>query len=188
MFTFAIIGCGKIAAAHARQIARVGKLAAVVDINKNKADDFARDFQARSYYGIDDFLEKENEIDIVCVCTPNGCHAEHCIKSLQAGFHVLCEGPLCITTAAAWQMIETEKFCRKKLVVTHSLSGQPSALALKQQIDERIAGQTFNFDLNCMAPADPSGDWRNRVFPGGGALYTHFHRYISLLLFLFGDI
>lgn len=188
MLKFAIIGCGKSSAAHINQIKRIGKLVAVCDILPQKADELALQLGAKAYYNASELLERESEADIICVCTPNGCHAEHCIKSLQAGFHVICEGPLCLTTAAAWQMIETEKFCRKKLMVVNSVLLNPLAQQLKKEIDERISGQSFNFDLHCMAEVQPDQDWRNKIFPGGGALYTHFSRYIHLLLYLFGEI
>src|SRR6476661_3907153 len=117
MYKFALIGCGSISKVHAEKINAFGKLVAVCDIFPSKADQLASQYQAKAYYDIDELLKDEEEFDIVCICTPVGCHAEHCIKSLQAGKHVLCESPLCITAAAAWQMIETEKFCRKKLFV-----------------------------------------------------------------------
>ena len=99
--SFILIGCGRIGARHAEQIIKTGKLLAVCDMNKTKADAMANQYNVTAYYTIEDLLLKEKEADIISVCTPNGLHAEHCIKSLQAGKHVLCEKPLCITGAAA---------------------------------------------------------------------------------------
>ena len=86
------------------------------DIVAEKAEAFAIQYNANAYSSIDDLLAAEKDIDIISICTPNGFHAEHSIKSLQAGKHVLCEKPLCITSAAAWQIIETEKFSQEKTV------------------------------------------------------------------------
>src|SRR5215204_5381246 len=110
MHKFAIIGCGRIAHRHAQNIIRVGELAAVCDIDKTKANEFAKKFDSKAWYTIDELLSNSKDIDIIVVCTPNGLHAEHSIKSLQAGKDVLCEKPLCLTSAAAWQIINTEKF------------------------------------------------------------------------------
>jgi predicted dehydrogenase len=41
---------------------------------------------------VDDLLKNES-VDMVAVCSPNGLHAEHSIKALNSGFHVLCEKP-----------------------------------------------------------------------------------------------
>src|SRR4028118_2058851 len=103
MYQFAIIGCGRIAMRHAENCNRKGLLKAVCDIVPEKADAMAHSNNIIPYYSIDELLGKEKEVDIVCICTPNGQHAEHCIKSLQARKHVLCEKPMCLTPVAAWQ-------------------------------------------------------------------------------------
>src|SRR5689334_9118456 len=93
---FAIIGCGKIAPRHAAQITKYGTLSAVCDIEKSKADALGEQFSAIVYYSIDDLLANESGIDVLVICTPNGLHAEHSIKGLNAGLHVLCEKPMAI--------------------------------------------------------------------------------------------
>src|SRR3982750_1525416 len=97
MYTFAIVGCGHIAHRHAENIIKQGRLTAVCDVDATKADAFARKYGATPYYAIDTLLKEEKELDVISVCTPNGLHAEHSIKAIQAGKHVLCEKPLCIT-------------------------------------------------------------------------------------------
>ena len=58
---FAIIGCGKIAPRHAAEAAKQGRLLAVCDIVKEKADALALAFSAKAYYSIHELLEKETE-------------------------------------------------------------------------------------------------------------------------------
>ena len=191
MYKFAIIGCGRIAPHHAEQIKNHGQLVAVCDIVKERADAFAEKNSAKAYYYIDDLLAAEKNIDIICVCTPNGYHAEHSIKSAQAGYHVLCEKPLSITSAAAWQMVETAKLCRKKLFVVKSTRFNPSLQALKNILDEGSLGKLYSFQLNCFwnRPAQYYSDsWRGTLFPDGGTLYTQFSHYIDALIWLLGDV
>lgn len=190
MYRFALIGCGRIAVRHAENIAALGELTAVCDIVPGKADALARQFNAKAYYSIDDLLKSENDIDIVSICTPNGFHAEHSIKSLQAGKHVLCEKPLCITSAAAWQMIETEKFSRRKLFVVKSTRFNPLLKDLKHLVDEGRLGKIYSFQLSCFwnRPDAYYTDWRGKLFPDGGTLYTQFSHYIDALLWLLGDL
>ena len=190
MYKFAIIGCGRIAAKHAENIIARGKLLAVCDIVTEKADTFAHRFNTRAYYSIDDLLEGEPELDVVSICTPNGFHAEHSIKSLQAGKHVLCEKPLCLTSAAAWQMIETEKFSRKKLFVVKSTRFNPLLQDLKHLVEKGLLGQIYSFQLSCFwnRPATYYTDWRGKAFPDGGTLYTQFSHYIDALLWLLGNL
>jgi predicted dehydrogenase len=190
MKKFALIGCGKIAARHAENMARVGKLQAVCDVVNEKADAFAERYDANAYYTLDDLLANEPEIDIVSICTPNGLHAEHTIKSLQAKKHVLCEKPLCLTAAAAWQIIETEKFCRRKLFVVKSTRYNPILQDLKKALDEALLGKVYSFQVSCFwnRPDSYYTDWRGKIFPDGGTLYTQFSHYIDAMLWLFGDV
>ena len=188
MYQFAVIGCGAVARKHAEQIGRTGRLAAVCDIVPEKADAFAVEYGARPWYSIDELLEGEKEIDVVVVCTPNGCHAEHCIKALQARRHVLCESPLCLTGAAAWQMIETEKYCGRRLFVVHAAAGNPALADVKQLVKENGGEQLFHFDLDCIGQPPALGEWRATAFPGGGALHAHFAGEMDMVSYLFGAI
>jgi predicted dehydrogenase len=190
MYQFALIGCGRISKRHVENIQKIGTLKAVCDIIPERADDLARQYNCTAYYSIDDLLRKEPQIDIISICTPNGYHAEHSIKSLQAGKHVLCEKPLCITSAAAWQMIETEKFCRRKLLVVKSNRYNPILQQLKAAMDEGKLGQVYSFHLSCIwnRPSEYYMDWHGKLFPDGGTLYTQFSHYMDALISLLGEI
>ncbi|HEV7334266.1 MAG TPA: Gfo/Idh/MocA family oxidoreductase [Flavisolibacter sp.] len=190
MKKFALIGCGKIAGKHAENIVKVGKLLAVCDVVKERREAFAAIYNARVYENIDQLLQDEKEVDVVAVCTPNGMHAEHTIKSLQAGKHVLCEKPLCLTSAAAWQINETEKFCRRKLFVVKSTRYNPLLQEVKKAIQENQLGKIYSFHLSCLwnRPDSYYIDWRGKTFPDGGTLYTQFSHYIDAMLWLLGDV
>lgn len=190
MIKFALVGCGRIATRHAENMARVGSVVAVCDVVKEKADSFAATYNATAYYSIDDLLVHEHEAAVVSICTPNGLHAEHTIKSLQARKHVLCEKPLCLTAAAAWQIIETEKFCRRKLFVVKSTRYNPILQALKKAINKGLLGRIYSFQISCFwnRPDEYYTDWRGKLFPDGGTLYTQFSHYIDAVLWLFGNV
>ncbi|RYF87010.1 MAG: Gfo/Idh/MocA family oxidoreductase [Chitinophagaceae bacterium] len=187
---FAIVGCGRIAKRHAKNIARVGKLLAVCDPVKEKADEFAKGYGCRSYASLDELLAAEQEVEIVAVCSPNGMHAEHIIKSLQAEKDVLTEKPLCLTKAAAWQIIETEKFCRRRLFVVKSARYNPIVKQLKQSIEEGSLGKLYSFHLNCIwnRTDEYYTGWKGKLFPDGGTLYNQFSHYVDVMLWLFGNV
>ncbi|NML21593.1 Gfo/Idh/MocA family oxidoreductase [Pseudoflavitalea sp. G-6-1-2] len=105
-YRFALLGCGRIGARHAAQIASHGHLAAVCDIDPSRASALGEQYGAQIYHSFTQLLQSEN-IDVVSVCTPNGLHAPHSIEALQAGCHVLCEKPMSISTASAQLMAET---------------------------------------------------------------------------------
>ncbi|HEY6503081.1 MAG TPA: Gfo/Idh/MocA family oxidoreductase [Chitinophagaceae bacterium] len=187
---FAIIGCGKIAPRHAAEAVKHGRLTAVCDIIKEKADTVASAFNSRPYYSVNDLLEKET-IDVVAVCTPNGLHAEHSVKALRAGTHVLCEKPLSTATADALKMIEAAKENRKKLFVVKSTRYNPALAALKNAIDGNKLGAIYSFQLNCFwnrPAAYYAGSWKGDLALDGGTLFTQFSHYIDALLWLLGDM
>src|SRR5437762_3009257 len=88
---FALIGCGRIGTRHAHHISNVGVLVAVCDIDQSKAQALSKECATKAYFSIDSLLKDNLQVDVVAICTPNGLHAEHTIKSLKAGFHVICE-------------------------------------------------------------------------------------------------
>src|SRR4051812_33874644 len=114
---FAIIGCGRIAKRHAEQIIKIGNLKAVFDTVLQNAAELAGEYGASMYLSIEELLLKEPTIDIVSVCTPSGLHAEHSIRALNAGKHVLCEKPLAISTADAKKMVDAATAADRKLFV-----------------------------------------------------------------------
>ena len=189
MYQFAIIGCGEAAKTHIPQIILHGKLAAVHDIIPEKAAALAHKFpDCKQYHSVEELLA-DQLVQVVVVCSPNGLHAEHCIKALQAGKHVFCESPFCLTTAAAWQMIETQKFCRRNLFIADIITGNAALHDLKSELETEIGSQSYSFELHLqMGSRTEIKDWQLEPFPGGGAIYAHFSPCIELVNFLFGDV
>ena len=191
MYKFAIIGCGRIARRHAENILRVGELAAACDIETRKADEFAASYKSKAYYSIDELLEREKDIDVIVVCTPNGLHAEHSIKSLQGGKHVLCEKPMCIAMEAAWSMMDTAHFFRRKLYIVKQNRFNPPVQFVKNLLKEEKLGRILSFEVNCFwnRPQEYyDGGWRGSKAMDGGLLYTQFSHFIDLLYWFLGDV
>lgn len=188
---FAIIGCGRIAQRHAIEMIKHGKLSAVCDIVKEKADAMAQKFAARAYYDITELLSKEKEIDIVSICTPNGLHAEQTILSMLSGHRVLCEKPMAISSTDAKKMIATAKKTGKQLFVVKQNRFNPPVAFVKQLLDENRLGSILSFQLNCFwnRPATYyQQSWHGTKKMDGGILYTQFSHFIDLLYWLLGDV
>ena len=191
MHQFAIVGCGAIAERHAVNIAKIGRLTAVCDIDRTKAGRFANEYRATAYDSIDLLLQQEKEVDVVVICTPNGLHAEHAIKSLQAGKHVLCEKPLCISAVAGWYMIDTAYHFKRKLFIVKQNRFNPGVQLLKRLLVENKLGRIYSFQLNCFwnrPQAYYTGSWKGTTELDGGILYTQFSHFIDLLYWLLGDV
>jgi UDP-N-acetyl-2-amino-2-deoxyglucuronate dehydrogenase len=187
---FAIIGCGRIAKRHAEQIIKQGILTAVCDIIPEKANEMAALYKAKAYYSIEALLAAENNLDVVTICTPNGLHALHSIKVLEAGINVLCEKPLCIAAADGESMIEAATKANKKLFVVKQNRYNPPVAFLKDLIISGKLGKIFSFQINCFwnRPSEYYTDWKGKKDLDGGTLFTQFSHFIDLLHWLLGDV
>lgn len=187
---FAIIGCGRIAQRHAEQIKKIGILTAVCDINPTTLQDFASKFSAVPYSKIEDLLKNEPLIDVVCICTPNGLHADQSIKALQAKKHVLCEKPLSISKSDAEEMIKASQLSEKKLFVVKQNRYNPPVVFLKELVSLNKLGKIHSFQINCFWNRPPAyyTDWKGTKTLDGGTLYTQFSHFIDLLYWILGEV
>lgn len=191
MLHFAIIGCGRIAQRHAEHIAMKGKLVAVCDTIKERADQLAKLYNAKAWYSADEMLASEKDIDVVAICTPNGLHAEHTIKALQAGCHVLCEKPMALTVNDCREMISVAENAGKRLFIVKQNRFNPPVVAVKKAIEEGRLGKIYSVQLTCIWNRDAAyykDSWRGTLDLDGGTLFTQFSHFIDLLCWMVGDI
>jgi len=196
---FAIIGCGQIAQRHAEHIKNVGKLQAVCDIKIERAwnlqekyggNERLKDVLACS--SVDQLLKYEKRIDVVSICTPNYLHAEHTIKALQSGRHVLCEKPMALSVGDCNRMIAEAKKANRRLFVVKQNRFNPPIQKVKQMIDQGKLGAIFSIQLNCFWNRNfkyyHDSDWRGDKDKDGGTLFTQFSHFIDLLHWMIGDV
>lgn len=188
---FAIIGCGRIAQRHAEHINNNGKLIAVCDVVKSKAEELSLKYNSKAYTNIDELLINEPSIDVVSICSPNGLHAEHSIKALNAGFHVLCEKPLAINVHDCGEMIKAAEKTNKRLFAIKQNRFNPPVNAVKDAIEEGKLGKIYSVQLSCFWNRNTdyyANSWKGTQNLDGGTLYTQFSHFIDLLYWLVGDI
>jgi UDP-N-acetyl-2-amino-2-deoxyglucuronate dehydrogenase len=189
---FAIVGCGRIAQRHAEHISKMARLAAVCDIKRQRADELAAKHNCKPYSSIEEMLAHELSVDVIAICSPNGLHAEHTIKGLRAGKHVLCEKPMALRASDCRRMIEESERNAKKLFVVKQNRFNPPIAALKKAVDEGRLGRIVNVQLNCFWNRTDAyykdSDWKGTVELDGGTLYTQFSHFIDLLIWMVGDI
>jgi UDP-N-acetyl-2-amino-2-deoxyglucuronate dehydrogenase len=103
---FAILGAGMIADYHQKAVEANADLGArLVAIGHYNPDRF-EEIGAR--YGVPCLSEADllarSDVDVVCIATPSGQHAEQSIAAAQAGMHVLVEKPMALSLADAdWE-------------------------------------------------------------------------------------
>ena len=188
---FAIVGCGRIAQRHAEHITNFGELTAVCDIVQDKAETLGKEYAVKTYQNIDDLLKSETETDVVSICSPNGLHAEHTIKALNAGFHVLCEKPMAINVHDCGRMIQAAEKNNKRLFAIKQNRFNPPVAEVKRLIDNGTLGKIQSVQLSCFWNRNfdyYEGSWKGTKDIDGGTLYTQFSHFIDLLYWMIGDV
>lgn len=147
MMKVGVIGCGSIA--QHRHLPEYQnhpetEIAAVCDINHQRADATAKEYGTKAYYSYEELLS-DPEIEAVSVCTPNSLHASITIAALNSGKHVLCEKPMATSIEEADQMIAASEKNGKKLMIGHNQRFVPSHQKAKELIASGELGKIYSF-------------------------------------------
>lgn len=190
---FAVVGCGHIGKRHAEMVHRHAgtELVALCDVRPAK-ETGADAFPVPYFNDMDTMLREVPGIEVVNVCTPNGLHATHSLKALEARKHVVCEKPMALTKA------DCEAVIYKALQVHRTVFGvmqnrySPPSAWLKQVVEDGILGDIHLVQVNCYWNRDgryyKPGNWKGTPDLDGGTLFTQFSHFIDIMYWLFGDI
>lgn len=86
-------------------------------------------------------LPAEERIDFVCVCTPNHFHFPVSKAFLEAGFHVLCEKPVAMSSAEALLLQELIERSGLLFCLMHNYSGYPMIQQARQAVADGVLGK-----------------------------------------------
>ncbi len=112
--------------------------------------------------------QRPDGIRAVSIATPNGTHYAISKAALEAGLHVVCEKPLCFTTAEAEALRELAAANNKIVGVTYGYAGhqlieQARAMIANGELGEiRIVHMQFahGFHNEAVEAANPATKWR----------------------------
>jgi UDP-N-acetyl-2-amino-2-deoxyglucuronate dehydrogenase len=188
---FALIGCGRIGQRHAEHVSNKAVLTAVCDTDSEKASQLGKVYSCPYYSRIEELLATEKDVDVMSICTPNGLHAEHTIKSLRAGLHVLCEKPMALSVQDCGEMIKEAEKANKRLFIVKQNRFNPPVEAVKKAIDEGKLGKLYSIQLSCFWNRNEGyykNSWKGTRQMDGGTLFTQFSHFIDLLYWIVGDV
>lgn len=191
MHRFAIIGCGRIAERHAAHIPKYGLLKAVHDIEPISLKSFAEKHRAKPYVRIGDLIENERGmIDVISICSPNGLHAGQAIQALKAGFHVLCEKPMALSSRDCGEMIKAAEQANRRLFIVKQNRFNLPVIQVKKWLDEGRLGKILSCQVSCFWNRNKEyyQGWKGTKSIDGGSLYTLFSHFIDLLYWMLGDV
>ncbi len=190
---FAVVGCGHIGKRHAEMIQQnpESQLVALVDIqDKHKLN--IDNYNVPFYFSIDELLNANAEVDVITIASPNGYHAEHALKALEAKKHIVVEKPMSLTKSDAEKVIYKALNVHRHVFAVMQNRYSPPSEWIKELIDKDVIGKVFFVQLNCFWNRDDryykSDSWHGKKDLDGGTLFTQFSHFIDIMYWLFGDI
>lgn len=191
---FGIIGCGEIALAHRAAIEACdeAELVAVCDVEEEQARKFVQaDVGIRTYRDHESLI-RDPGVDVVCICTPPGLHADGVIAAAQGSKHAFCEKPLEVTGERMTRMISACREAGVKLGCVLQYRTRPAMIDARRAIRVGDLGPLVIADAylkkyRSRAYYESAGWRRTWDFDGGGVLMNQGIHGIDLLLWLMND-
>ncbi|MDH3530089.1 MAG: Gfo/Idh/MocA family oxidoreductase [Acidobacteriota bacterium] len=187
---FALIGTGGIAQTYAAafQSSDCCELKAVADIDKTSADAFAEPFGAKSF---DDYrsLAEKVEFDAVIISTPPNTHPEIAIHLMGLGKHVLCEKPLCLSSADAVRMNEAAVENGVIFTMASKFRYVADVIKAKSLVASGVLGEIVQFENAFTSKVDMSTRWNSDAeVAGGGVLIDNGTHSVDIIRYFLGPI
>lgn len=190
---FAVIGQGHIGKRHAEMVRRNPNCELIAVCDVLTADKTGAATITEKYYtSAQEMLARHPDVEVVCVCTPNGLHAAHTMLALNANMHVVCEKPMSLSTSDSKAAIELANKKQKHIFCVMQNRYSPPSDWLHKTVKNKVIGDVFMVQLNCYWNRDEryykKGGWKGLQVLDGGTLFTQFSHFIDILYWVFGDV
>ena len=143
-----IVGCGKIADAHAEVLAFLpgATLVAVCDREILLAEQLAVRFGVPHWYGdVAEMLAAE-ALDVVHITTPPGVHLALTRQCIEAGAHVFLEKPLASTAPESAELIRIVEAAGKRLSINYWPNFDPPMMEFKRRLASGELGDPIHIE------------------------------------------
>jgi predicted dehydrogenase len=166
----AIIGAGFASQHHLRAWVSNGvRVEAVVDINGDRARDFAHRYDVKSWYTSVDDMIRDVRPDVVSICTPPHTHRDVAIKLIDEGVNTFVEKPLATNYSHVSEIIEKARSRGVKIWVVMNYLFTPWMIEARRILNRGVIGDIIRADVLFYAPQAVilgEGGWL-RDLPGG---------------------
>ncbi len=139
----ALAGAGFIGAAHVEALRRLGyvNIVALSEQNGEIAQERAADMNIEKAYGDFSEMVKDDEIDVVHICTPNNFHYPMAKEALQTGKHVVLEKPFALTTEEGQELVEIAGKSEKVAAIHFNIRFYPLVQQAKELVQKGELGE-----------------------------------------------
>lgn len=182
MLKMGIIGLGKMGEFHIGWMTPENQLELVAGCERSekRIEELKTKYDFRFYSDVDEFLEKEKELDFVVIVTTHESHEALTVKCLNAGFNVIVEKPMTMEYESAKRMVAAAEKNKKHLFVHQSSRWDREFLLLQETINSGKLGKILQIESKVTFcdegwPAwgieGTQNPWRVKAKFGGGMLY-----------------
>lgn len=129
------------------------------DVMERCARDFGVPFWTTDYREV----VGRDDVDVVCVYTPDALHAEHCTAALESGKHVVCTKPMVTRLDDARRLVDLVRRTNLKFLVGQTMRFDRQYLEARKLFDEGRLGELIALEayyLHDMRPVFGLTPWR----------------------------
>jgi UDP-N-acetyl-2-amino-2-deoxyglucuronate dehydrogenase len=191
---FAILGSGMIAEYHCKAIAANADLGAtlvaIVHYNQNRFTEISNKFKVPCLT-LKELLDRP-EVNVICICTPSGQHADQTMAAAKARKHIIVEKPMALNLNDSDAMIQACNQAGVKLGVALQRRTSPLFQNIYKTIHSGDLGElTLGVvTLPYFRPQSyyDQAEWRGTwALDGGGVLMNQGIHIVDLLVWYMGD-
>ncbi len=192
---FALLGCGRIARKHAEILGgghiAGARLAAVCDIKPELAEEYGEKYGVPHFGNLEAMMDSGTPIDVVCILTPSGDHAQNTVDVVAHGKHVVVEKPMALRIHDADRMIEACDRAGVRLFVVKQNRYNAAVQELRKALDAGRFGKIVMGSVRvrwCRDQAYYDQDsWRGTWAEDGGVFANQASHHVDLLEWMLGQ-
>jgi predicted dehydrogenase len=189
-----LIGCGKVADAHAQayQSLPESQFVGVYDINYDRACALAQRYKVHAYQNLEEMLQ-DPAVQAASICSPHTSHPEMVEACAQAKVHALVEKPMAVDLKGCDRAIQAAEEAGIKLAVISQRRFYEPVIRMKNAIEAGKIGRPVLATVTVMGWRDEAyyrmdlwrGKWSSE---GGGVMVTQTTHQIDLFQWFMGPI
>lgn len=191
-----LIGAGGITGGHIRGYNAIPdqvRVVAIADIAEEHARRRAEELGGADVLADYAELVKREDVDAVDICLPHHLHADAIVTAANAGKHILCEKPLCLTMAEADAVRQAVADNHVTLMCAHNQLFMPAIAKTRELLDAGTLGAIYELRTTDSFLSRATGSagmgWRAQLSTaGGGELIDTGYHPTYLLLHLAGSV
>jgi phthalate 4,5-cis-dihydrodiol dehydrogenase len=114
-------------------------LAAVADVDQQLLEEAGRRLGVPGFASAEQLFERR-DVDAVFIGTPTHLHAEHALRAIDSGKHVITAKPMALDLAGAERVVAAAERRGVRLMVGHSQSYEPAIAAMRRIVQSGELG------------------------------------------------